>query len=99
MAKGQHLSHHQHGIVKRYYANLDTLSLQKLGEIVSDLYLCTDARKAAPMWKRAEQALAKAGADPARVGKLLADRNVEGLAKLVGELSGPGGAPGPGARR
>jgi len=39
MARGQYLTPHQKGIVKRYYEHKDTLATQKLGEIVSDLFL------------------------------------------------------------
>jgi hypothetical protein len=39
MAKGQYLTSYQQSIVKRYYANLDTLTMQKLQESVSELYL------------------------------------------------------------
>lgn len=85
MAKGQYLSSHQKGIVNRYYANLDTLTLQKLQEAVSELYLATP-KQADKHWKNVESALAKTKADPARVNAILANRNVPALAALVGEL-------------
>ena len=86
MAKGQHLSRHQQGIVKRYYAHLDTLSLQKLGELVSELYLA-DAKKAGKLWESARTALAKCGGDQKRIEAILASKDVAGLAALVNELS------------
>jgi hypothetical protein len=93
MAKGQHLSRHQKGIVNRYYEHADTITLTKLQEIVSDLYLATGDKAAAKLWKSAETALAKTGADAPRVAKILADKNVVALATLVGELSGPSKGP------
>src|SRR6185503_20548995 len=61
MAKGQHLSHYQQGIVKRYYENKDTLATQKLGEIVGELYLAMgDAKKSEKLWKSAKTALLNA---------------------------------------
>lgn len=87
MAKGQFLSGHQQGIVKRYYDNLDTISLQKLAELVSDIAVCTDARKAGELWQRAHKALQKTPADQLKASRVVAERNVEALAKLVGELS------------
>jgi hypothetical protein len=90
MAKGQYLSSYQQGIVKRYYAHIDTLSAQRLGELVSELYLCTDPKKSAKMWERAAADLDKAGIDPARTRKVIEAKNVEALAKLVSEVS-PGG--------
>jgi hypothetical protein len=93
MAKGQHLSRYQKGIVNRYYEHADTITLTKLQEIVSDLYLATGDKATAKLWKSAETALAKSGAEPARAAKILADKNVVALATLVGELSGPSKGP------
>ncbi len=90
MAKGQYLSSHQKGIVKRYYEHADTISLQKLQEAVSDLYLAGTGKAAERLWKTAQTALAKSGADPARVARIVAEKNVEALARLVGELAAPG---------
>lgn len=87
MAKGQHLSSYQRGIVKRYYEHIDTIALQKLGEVVSDLYLATPA-KAGKLWDSARAALQKTGADPKDFEKIVAARDLQGLARLVNELSG-----------
>ena len=91
MAKGQHLSQHQRNIVKNYYENLDTLMLQKLGEIVSDLYMSDDdAAKQARLWESARKALQKLKAEPGRVSSIITRRNVEELALFVGDLNLPG---------
>jgi len=87
MAKGQFLSGHQQKIVTRYYNNLDTISLQKLGELVSDIAVCTEAKKLGDLWQRVHKALQKSPADPLRASRIVAERNTEALAKLVGELS------------
>ena len=86
MARGQYLSPHQKGIVKRYYEHKDTLAMQKLGEIVSELYLCTDPKKADRLWQRVHKALVDADANRAFVDKLMKDRDVERLATYLGEL-------------
>ena len=86
MAKGQFFTPHQKGIVKRYYEHKDSLMHQKLSEAVSDLYLCTDEKKAARLWKTAQTALLNAGASKPKVEKLVAARDLEGLARLVSEL-------------
>ncbi|MCC6322396.1 MAG: hypothetical protein IT438_13285 [Phycisphaerales bacterium] len=88
MAKGQHLSTYQRGIVKRYYQNIDTLSLHRLSEAVSELYLCEDDRKAVRLWANVESALKKVKADPKRVAVVMTHKNVRDLAALVNELSG-----------
>ena len=88
MAKGQHLSGHQQNIVKNYYENLDTAMLQKLGEIVSDLYLSADEPgKVARLWQSARKALQNLKAEPGRVSSIVTRRSVEELALFVGDLT------------
>jgi len=88
MAKGQHFSKHQQNIVKNYYENLDTLMLQKLGEIVSDLYLSSDdSVKTARLWDSARKSLEKLKAEPGRVSSITTKRNIEELALFVGDLT------------
>ena len=87
MAKGQELTPHQKGIVRRYYEHKDSIMYQKIAEIVSEMYVCEDDRKAARLWTNAHKALVNIGAPKARVERLVANRDLEDLAKLVGELS------------
>jgi len=83
---GHYLTPHQKGIVKRYYKHKDTLLRQKLGETVSELYLCEDPSKAARLWEKARKALLAAGANPVWVEKQVAERNFKGLAEIVEKL-------------
>ncbi len=89
MAKGQHFTSHQRGIVNRYYKNRDTIASNRLGEIVSDLYLCDDPKKAARLWDRAAKELAAAGIDAKRVERLLTEKKIEDLAALVRDIAAP----------
>ena len=86
MPKGQNYSPYQKGVIKRYYEHKETIANHKLGEIVSELALCTDSRKTTRLWERAQKALLAAGANEVQVRKLVADRSLQRLAKLVGEL-------------
>lgn len=86
MAKGQFHTAYQKGIIKRYYENKSDLSTQKLGEIVSELYLETNAAKIKRLWESAQAAALALGANKARVDKIAAERNVQALAKLLEEL-------------
>ena len=86
MAKGQFHSGYQKGVIKRYYENKDDISTQKLGEIVSELYLETSVAKVERLWKSAEGALLKLGANAGRVEKIVAAKDLQALAKLVEEL-------------
>lgn len=86
MAQGQFHSPYQKGIIKRYYENKDDLCTQKLGEIVSDLYLETKATRVKQLWESAETAALNMGANKARVAKIVAAKDLPALAKLVEEL-------------
>ena len=86
MAKGQFHTPYQKGIIKRYYEHKEDLSSQKLGEIVSDLYLETNAAKAKRLWESAETALLNLGANKLRVAKIIVDKDLKELAKLAEEL-------------
>ncbi len=86
MAKHQWLTPHQKGIVRRYYDNKDNVAVQTLTEIVSELYLCTDQKKAAGLWKKARTALVNAGVPAAKADKTTADQDLKALAKLVEKI-------------
>lgn len=86
MAKRPDLTSHQRGIVKRYYDHRETIKTTKLAELVSELYLCTDDGKAEKLWRSAATALGGLGANEVRVKRILAERDLGALAKLVGEL-------------
>ena len=85
MAGGREYSRTQKKIIDRYYEHRDSIMAQKLGEIVSELYLA-EGKKAESLWKRAEKALANLSANDAQVRKVLDERSLEGLAKLVNDL-------------
>jgi len=86
MAKGQDLSRHQQGIVKRYYEHRGTIMSNKLQELVSDLALCEDAKKREALWGRVEKALANLKVDAKTADAVLKSRSVERLAELVARL-------------
>ncbi len=77
---------HQRGIIRRYYENRDDIMSQKLSEIVSDLYLCGDPKKAAGLWKSAGTALNNLNAPPGKVEKCIAEKNLQLLAEMVSDL-------------
>lgn len=86
MAKGQNLSAYQQKIVKRYYDNADAITMTKLQELVTEIYLASASgggKKADTLWKRASDHLAKTDAKPERVRAIVGARDVEALAALV----------------
>jgi hypothetical protein len=80
------LTPHQKKIVNGYYDNKDDIMNQKLAEIVSDLSVCDDEKKARRLWKSAGTALENAGAPKARRKRVVENRDLEDLAALVSEL-------------
>ena len=80
MPKSERLTY-QKAVISRYYDNLDTIMLQKLGELVTELYLAdTDAKKNR-LWQRAHKAMLKLKIPQAVLGHIMEKQNVEVLAK------------------
>lgn len=78
---------YQDKIIRNYYQNLDAISLQKLGELVSDLYLA-EGKGRERVWKRVVAALEKAKVPQDRIDHLVSSDNPALVAKLVEELMG-----------
>ena len=79
-------SAYQQGIVRRYYEHFDTISLQRLSEIVSEIYLA-EANKPVKLWEKAKALLSRIAADDPRVAEIVAKKDIKGLARLTNELS------------
>jgi hypothetical protein len=92
MAKGQDFTPYQRKIVDRYYEHKDTIMAQKLGELVSELYLCADPAKAQRLWDSARTALRNMGVPPSRIETLMTKRSAEALAEVVNEVALGGSA-------
>lgn len=88
MAGGREYSKTQKKIIDRYYENQDTIVAQRLGEIVTELFLAIgNEKKTNQLWTRAEKALARSGLNKAAVARVLRERDLEGLGRLAGEAS------------
>ncbi|MCS5680134.1 MAG: hypothetical protein O3C39_10460 [Planctomycetota bacterium] len=83
----QQLTRHQQSIVKRYYDNLDTVLLQRLGEKVTDLYLA-EGKKRAKLWDNVATALEKLGVPQSRIDRVRESDDARQLATLLQELLG-----------
>ncbi len=74
-------STYQKAVISCYYDNLDTIMLQKLGELVTELYLAdTDAKKNR-LWQRAHKAMLKLKIPQPVLDHIMEKQNVEVLAK------------------
>jgi hypothetical protein len=76
---------YQQKVIKRYYDNNDVLQLQRLGELVSDLYLTT-GKKRQLVWSHAIAAMQKLGVPQSRIDHLHSQDKPELVAELVKEL-------------
>jgi hypothetical protein len=80
-------SRHQQGIIKRYYRSLDKIQLQRLSELVSELYLA-EGKKKDKLWESAAAAMKKLEVPQPRTDHLLKAKDPALLAALVKELMG-----------
>jgi hypothetical protein len=80
MAK-QEYSDYQIGVISGYYGNLDTIMLQKLSELVSELYVAETPSKRDRLWQRVHKAMIKLNIPPAIIDHIMQKRDVQILAK------------------
>ncbi|VTS05671.1 hypothetical protein [Tuwongella immobilis] len=78
-------SPHQQRIIKRYYAADGGVQLQRLQELVTELYLAEGAKRK-KLWQTAAAAMKRLGLPDSRINHLLEKDSPELLAKVVKEL-------------
>ncbi len=76
---------HQQKIIKNYYDNREAISLQRLSELVTELYLA-EGKARAKQWKYIVGSLEKLGLSRARIEHLQAQDDAALLAKVVEEM-------------
>jgi hypothetical protein len=87
------LSKHQKKIVERYYDQRDAIMLNKLQELVTELYLAESESKASQLWTRVDSAMANLKVKPQIREHILASRDAAVLADHVRDwlkAAGPG---------
>ncbi|MHC4399244.1 MAG: hypothetical protein ACYTG0_06170 [Planctomycetota bacterium] len=82
-------SSYQKRVIKSYYKNLDAIMLQRVGDLVSDLYLA-EGKPRERLWKRVATALERLEVPADRVEHVVQSDNPAMLARLVKELSEQG---------
>lgn len=80
MAKKEY-SQYQKSVISGYYNNLDTIMLQKLGELVSELYIAETQTKRDRLWDRVHKAMVKLKIPPAIIDHIMQKQDVQILAK------------------
>lgn len=87
MAKNDY-SAYQKTVISGYYDNLDTIMLQKLGELVTELYLADTKTKKDRLWQRAHKAMVKLKVKPVIIDHIMEKQDVEILAKNLQDWLG-----------
>ena len=80
-------SSHQNRIIKNYYANRDAIMVQRLGELLTDLYLA-EGKKRKQIWQRAAIAMEKLEVPADQIERITATDNPALLASLYEKLLG-----------
>jgi hypothetical protein len=78
-------SSYQDRIIRRYYKNQDQLLLQRLGDLVTDLYLA-EGKNRARLWKRTAEILEKLKIPNVRVQHVCQSDNPALVAEVLKEL-------------
>ncbi len=77
---------YQTKVIKNYYENKDIHLVQKLGELVSNLYLETNERKIESGWKRLKKILTDLKVHPHEIEYLTRDKSLKLISKKIEEL-------------
>jgi len=81
-------SNYQQRAIQNYYQNRDAIMLQRLGDLISELYLAEGAARAR-LWKRVVGALEKLQVAQSRIDLIVDSDNPALLANLYKELIEP----------
>lgn len=76
-------SKHQKSVIDNYYKNLDSIMLQKLQELVTDLYLVENDSKWEKLWLRVEKSLYKLKIKEPLIQEIMKERDLSQLASYI----------------
>jgi hypothetical protein len=74
-------SSYQRDAISRYYENLDAITLTKLQELVSQLYLADSKAKQTKLWEKVYKAMLRLKVKPAIIKHIMNKKDVVVLAK------------------
>ena len=78
-------SSYQDRVIRNYYNNRDTIMLQRLGELVTDLFL-SEGKAKARIWKRVAEILEKLKIPKSQIQHLVRSDNPTLVANLLKKL-------------
>ena len=79
-------SKYQQKAIKNFYENKDLRLVQKLGELVSNLYLETNDKKKDTGWKKIKKMLTDLKVHPGEVEFLTKDKTLSLISKKLDEI-------------
>ena len=82
----ENYTRHQQGIIKRYYENFDKIQVQRLSELVTELYLA-EGKKRDKLWQSAATAMQKLKLPQQRIDHIVGKKDPALLAAVVKELT------------
>ena len=77
---------YQQKAIRNFYDNKDLRLVQKLGELVSNLYLETSEKKKETGWKKIEKMLTDLKIHPGEVEYLTKNKNLSMISKKLDEI-------------
>ncbi len=77
---------YQRKVIKNFYDNKDLRLIQKLGELVSNLYVETSEKKKETGWKKIKKMLTDLKVHPHEVEYLTKDKNLSMISKKLAEM-------------
>ena len=75
------LSDYQKKVVERYYSQREAIMLNKLQEIVTELYLAASDKKREQLWSRVQAAMEHLSIKPGIIEHIMSRRDPEILAR------------------
>lgn len=78
-------SKYQQKVIRNYYDNREAIALQRVQELVTELYL-SEGKKREKHWKSVATHLEKLGIKPQQIDHLISQDNPELVANLVKKL-------------
>jgi hypothetical protein len=78
-------SKYQQNIIRNFYQNKEAIGLQRLGELITELYLA-EGKGREKVWKQVTAALEKLEVKPSQIEHLRKQDKPELLAKLLEEM-------------
>lgn len=77
---------YQKKVIRNFYDNKDLRLVQKLGELISNLYLETSEKKKETGWKKIKKMLTDLNVHPGEVEYLTKDKNLSTISKKLEEV-------------